>query len=347
MTFGNPHAHGSTLTHRVVRVVPQRDGTPRGDTRGDANRAAEHWTISPVGTVGLMHSTVGLPKVAGLLLDRSHQRGYVMLVLSVLSGVMTLVSIWRRPPRAVRRRRPSPRARALTLLLARRRRRSRVAAPWTDGPHGAASTFAAAAEFPPVVRQLPVVLGAPQAALPLRATGGTFAPATTSATYTWLRCNAAGGGVRGDRRRGDDRGLHGGGRRRRLDDPGRHDAGQRLGRGAVVRSEPSQVVLAQGAGPSIWAPVATNTPAISGTATVGATLTGTTGTWVQLLGVTQWQWQRCDATGAGCAAIAGATSQTYAPTAADRGRRLSLTVTVNVLNLARTTADTDTTAIVT
>jgi signal peptidase I len=97
VTFGNPHVRGATLTHRVVRVVPQRNGTLAVTTRGDANRASEHWTISPVGTVGLMHSTVALPKAVGLLLDRSHQRGYVMLVLSILSGLMTLVSIWRRP----------------------------------------------------------------------------------------------------------------------------------------------------------------------------------------------------------------------------------------------------------
>ena len=97
VTFGNPHVRGSTLTHRVLRVDPRRDGRLAVTTRGDANHAAEHWTISPVGTVGLMHSVVGLPEAAGLLLDRSHQRGYVMLVLSVLSGVMTLISIWRRP----------------------------------------------------------------------------------------------------------------------------------------------------------------------------------------------------------------------------------------------------------
>jgi hypothetical protein len=222
-----------------------------------------------------------------------------------------------------------------------------VATPWSDSGSVSHSTFTAASEFPPVVRQLPVVLGAPQAALPLRATSGGFAPATTSATFTWLRCNAAGASCAaiagagttadytaaaadvGSTIRVDMRPVNG------------------SASGAVVRSEPSQVVLAQGAGPSIWAPVATNTPTIAGTAAVGSTLTGTTGTWVQLLGVTQWQWERCDATGAGCAAIAGATNQAYAVTAADRGKRLSLTVTVNVLNLARTTADTDSTAIVT
>jgi signal peptidase len=97
VTFGNPHQPGSTLTHRVVKVTGQRDGRLAVITRGDANRASEHWTISPIGTVGLMRSTIDLPKAAGVLLDRSHQRGYVMMVLSLLSGAMTLISIWRRP----------------------------------------------------------------------------------------------------------------------------------------------------------------------------------------------------------------------------------------------------------
>jgi hypothetical protein len=222
-----------------------------------------------------------------------------------------------------------------------------IARPWSDSRSASGSTFAAASEFPPVLRQLPVVLGAPQAALPLRATSGGFAPATTSATYTWLRCNAAGASCAAIAGAGTTADYT----------AAAADVGSTIRvdmtpvngstAGVAVRSEPSQVVLAQGAGPSIWSPVTTNTPTITGTATVGQTLTGTTGTWVQLLGIVQWQWERCDATGAGCAPIAGATSQTYAPTATDRGRRLSLTVTVNVLNLARTKADTDSTAIVT
>jgi hypothetical protein len=220
-----------------------------------------------------------------------------------------------------------------------------LAAAWRDSGT-VRSTFAAAAEFPPVVRQIPVVLGAPQASLPLHATSGAFAPATTSATYSWLRCNAAGAACAAIAGAGSTADYTAAaadvGSTIRVDMTPVNGATA----GTVVRSEPSQPVLAQGAGPSIWAPVATNTPTISGTATVGQTLTGNTGTWVQLLGVPQWQWERCDATGAGCVAITGATNQTYVVAAADRGKRLSLIVTANVLNLAKALADTDTTAVV-
>jgi hypothetical protein len=221
-----------------------------------------------------------------------------------------------------------------------------VAAPWKDSGSVAHSTFASAAAFPPVVRQVPVVLGAPQASLPLHATAGAFAPVTTSATYAWLRCDAAGAAcvaIAGAGSTADYTMVAADvGKTIRVDMTPVNGAAT----GAVVRSEPTAAVLAQGAGPSIWAPVGSNTPTLTGTATVGQTLTGSTGTWVQLLGVAQWQWLRCDATGAGCVAIAGATNQTYTLVAADRGSRLMLTVIANVLNLAKGTANTDSTAIV-
>ncbi len=53
------------------------------------------------------------------------------------------------------------------------------------------------------------------------------------------------------------------------------------------------------------------TPAISGTAQVGLTLTAATGTWAPAPGSYAYQWWRCDATGAACVAIAGATSSSY------------------------------------
>jgi hypothetical protein len=220
-----------------------------------------------------------------------------------------------------------------------------VASPWTNASV-AHNTFASATEFPPVVRQVPVVLGAPQASLPLHATGGTFAPVTTSATYSWLRCDALGAScaaITGAGSTADYTMVAADvGKTIRVDMTPVNGATS----GAVVRSEPTPVVLAQGAGPSIWAPVVSNTPVITGTTTVGQTLSGSTGTWVQLLGLAQWQWMRCTATGTSCVAIAGATSQTYTLVAADRGSRLMLAVTANVLNLARNTADTDSTAII-
>ncbi len=188
------------------------------------------------------------------------------------------------------------------------------------------------------------MLGAPQSGLALRATAGAFSPAPTTMTYTWLRCDATGASCASTGATGADYA------------PQLADVGKTLRvevapvngttPGAAVRSEPSPAVLLQGTGPSLLTPVPSSTPSIAGTATVGQTLTAAPGVWVQLLGGIGYRWLRCDATGAGCAAIGGATSQSYTLTAADRGARLSLAVTVSVLGLVSTTAVTETTAVV-
>ncbi|MFY0568789.1 hypothetical protein ACN28E_33895 [Archangium lansingense] len=76
------------------------------------------------------------------------------------------------------------------------------------------------------------------------------------------------------------------------------------------------------------APFNTDPPTISGTASVGETLTGNPGTWESTLPVSyDYQWLRCDNTGAGCVTIAGATNSTYSVDEADRGSTLGLRVT--------------------
>jgi hypothetical protein len=74
------------------------------------------------------------------------------------------------------------------------------------------------------------------------------------------------------------------------------------------------------------APVNTALPAISGTARVGSTLTASNGTWDNAPTTYQYRWQRCNATGASCVAIAGATAKTYAAVAADAGHTLRVRV---------------------
>jgi signal peptidase len=96
VTFADPHVRGRTLTHRVIAVRGAGDRLAV-TTRGDANRGFEHWTIARDGTVGRLHRTISLPGVASVLLDRSHARGLIMLVLSLLACGLTLWTIWRRP----------------------------------------------------------------------------------------------------------------------------------------------------------------------------------------------------------------------------------------------------------
>ncbi|HEV7640012.1 MAG TPA: hypothetical protein VGO39_03975 [Gaiellaceae bacterium] len=74
-------------------------------------------------------------------------------------------------------------------------------------------------------------------------------------------------------------------------------------------------------------PVGVTPPGITGTAQQGQTLTATPGTWSATDATVGYQWQRCDAAGANCAAVPGATTSTYAVTTADVGTTLRVVVT--------------------
>jgi hypothetical protein len=67
------------------------------------------------------------------------------------------------------------------------------------------------------------------------------------------------------------------------------------------------------------APASGARPTIAGVAEQGQTLTATAGEWTGSPTSTSEQWEDCNASGSGCAAIAGATGQTYTLTAGDVG----------------------------
>jgi hypothetical protein len=75
------------------------------------------------------------------------------------------------------------------------------------------------------------------------------------------------------------------------------------------------------------APTSTSPPTISGTAQAGQTLTASAGTWTDSPTNYAYQWQRCDSTGASCAAIAGSTTGSYVLAAADVGATIRVRVT--------------------
>jgi hypothetical protein len=75
------------------------------------------------------------------------------------------------------------------------------------------------------------------------------------------------------------------------------------------------------------APSIVSPPTITGTAQQGQTLTATAGTWTAADATFGYQWQRCDAAGANCVDVPGATTQTYAVTAADVATTLHVVVT--------------------
>ena len=73
--------------------------------------------------------------------------------------------------------------------------------------------------------------------------------------------------------------------------------------------------------------VNTGAPAISGTPGAGSTLTADPGDWQGTPTITYtYRWQRCDAAGANCVDIAGATGSTYDLTAADVGHTIRVVV---------------------
>lgn len=74
------------------------------------------------------------------------------------------------------------------------------------------------------------------------------------------------------------------------------------------------------------APVNTEAPSISGTPSVGSTLTGDPGSWTGSKVRYAYQWLRCDSTGGSCGPVDGATAGTYGVTAADLGSTLRLSV---------------------
>lgn len=79
--------------------------------------------------------------------------------------------------------------------------------------------------------------------------------------------------------------------------------------------------------PNTSPPESTSPPTVSGTTTERWTLTATTGTWANDPTSYAYQWRRCDAAGASCADIGGATAPSYVLTGADVGKTVRVSVT--------------------
>jgi hypothetical protein len=91
----------------------------------------------------------------------------------------------------------------------------------------------------------------------------------------------------------------------------------------------ADTIVVQSTGPTAPSPpVNTAPPTVSGTPQVGQSLVASAGSWVGAQPMGQsYRWQRCNAAGGGCAAIAGATASTYSPVGADAGGTLRVAVT--------------------
>jgi fibronectin type 3 domain-containing protein len=95
-------------------------------------------------------------------------------------------------------------------------------------------------------------------------------------------------------------------------------------------SSATSVATAVVGGPGPIPPSNTSPPTISGSATVGQTLSGDQGTWSGTEPITYtYQWRSCNQTGGSCQDIGGATSQTYTLTPADIGSTIRFAVTAS------------------
>jgi hypothetical protein len=166
----------------------------------------------------------------------------------------------------------------------------------------------------------PTITGVTQVGQTLTAAPGTWSGDPVSFSYRWQRCDATGAGC--------------------ADIPGAAgpsylvtdaDAGSTVrvavkaqnGAGAASAFSATSAVVAAAA------PTNTALPAVTGPSQVGQTLTASTGEWTGAPTSFAFQWQRCDAAGANCIAIAGASAATYVPTAADTGSTIRVAVTAS------------------
>ena len=165
----------------------------------------------------------------------------------------------------------------------------------------------------------PTVSGVAQEGSTLTASTGTWSNAPSGYTYAWSRCNQNGDtctAISGATAGTYTAGAADVGHTLRVTVTATNADGS-----ASSTSAPTPVVSAAAA------PGATQTPTISGTPQVGSTLTAAKGSWSGNPTAHAFAWSRCDETGSSCAAIDGATAETYKLANVDAGTTLRVTVT--------------------
>jgi hypothetical protein len=189
-----------------------------------------------------------------------------------------------------------------------------------SAPAASAASELVSSTSPPVNVAAPTVAGPPRPGAQLTASPGVWAGAPKSFAYRWKRC--------------DPRGL----RCHRVAaataptyviparDTGRTlrvtvTASNTAGRSAPASSAPSGVV-----GPSAEPPLNLSPPGISGVAQAGQPLSASPGAWTGSPTSFSYQWQRCNARGAACAPIAGASGPGYQLGEGDVGATLRVAV---------------------
>jgi hypothetical protein len=179
-----------------------------------------------------------------------------------------------------------------------------------------------AAAAGPTNTKAPAIAGTAREGLVLTADTGTWTgTGTLKYDYRWQRCSSAATGCADISATSSTY------------TPGGADVGHTL-RVVVTATDstgnasaPSDVTGVVGAAVD-GSPTTTARPVISGTVDVGRALTASSGTWSGTQPISYiYAWERCDANGNSCVAIAAATSSTYTVAAADAGATFRVLVT--------------------
>jgi subtilisin family serine protease len=208
-----------------------------------------------------------------------------------------------------------------------------------SAPASSAQTAEVKPGFAPTNTAVPTISGTPATGQTLSASTGSWAESPTSYAYAWQRCDKTGancvaieGAIAATYTvKSADLGFT-----LRVAVTASNSAGASSAASSAATAEIKSGLV----------PANTASPAISGSAKTGQTLTASTGSWTEAPTSYGYQWQRCDSTGANCLAIEGATTATYPIQRGDAGSTLRVAVTASNSVGASAPASSEHTAVV-
>ena len=183
-------------------------------------------------------------------------------------------------------------------------------------------TGEAARKANPVNTGQPTISGTAQQGLTITTTTGSWSSPPTHYNYQWLRCDSAGAScneITGATSQSYLVVASDVGSTLRVEVVASNDDGS----GSVVSPQTAVVLAAL----TVTVPLNVILPSISGTASVGSTLTASNGVWNGPPTSFAYAWSRCDTGGNNCSTISGATGQSYVLQPGDAGSTLRVTVT--------------------